>query len=152
MTQELRTDVLIVGDGLGGCAAAVAVCRSGLHAILTKPTDWIGEQLTSQAVPPEEHSWLEQLGCTASCRRLRNMVRKYHRDQYPLTDATPPFQISPGATIPTRVENLLLTAKDLGVTRIPACVAFSGIHDESIVETSQSFRAQLKCSSKKPKE
>ena len=31
--------------------------------VLTEPTDWIGGQLTSQAVPPDEHPWIEQFGC-----------------------------------------------------------------------------------------
>ena len=85
MTKELRTEVLIVGGGLGGCAAALAVCRSGRTAIVTEPTDWIGGQLTSQAVPPDEHGWIEQFGATASYRRLRTLVRQYYRDHYRLT-------------------------------------------------------------------
>ncbi|MCW2493268.1 MAG: secreted protein, partial [Frankiales bacterium] len=39
-------DILIVGGGLGGVAAARAECRSGLSAILNEETDWIGGQLT----------------------------------------------------------------------------------------------------------
>ncbi len=85
MIREIRTDVLIIGGGLGGCAAALAVCRSGRPAIVTEPTDWIGGQLTAQAVPPDEHGWIEQLGSTASYRRLRTLVRQYYRDHYPLT-------------------------------------------------------------------
>lgn len=97
MAKELHTDVLIVGGGLGGCAAALAVCRSGRRAILTEPTDWIGGQVTSQAVPPDEHGWIEQFGCTASYRRFRNMVRSYYRDHYPLTETARAGQyLNPG--------------------------------------------------------
>ena len=32
----LRADVVIVGGGLGGVAAAIAVCRSGRTAVLTE--------------------------------------------------------------------------------------------------------------------
>lgn len=87
MAKELHTDVVIVGGGLGGCAAALAVCRTGRRAILAEPTDWIGGQFTSQAVPPDEHGWIERLGCTAEYRRFRNAVRAYYRDYYPLTTA-----------------------------------------------------------------
>ncbi|GIW89155.1 MAG: FAD-dependent oxidoreductase [Isosphaeraceae bacterium] len=83
--RELSCDVAIVGGGLGGCAAALAALRAGRSVVLTEPTDWIGGQLTSQAVPPDEHPWIEQFGCNASYRRLRNAIRAYYRDHYPLT-------------------------------------------------------------------
>jgi hypothetical protein len=85
--KELNTDVLIVGGGVGGCAAALAVAQAGARAILTEEGDWIGGQLTSQAVPPDEHGWIERFGCTANYRRFRNGVRDYYRRHYPLTDA-----------------------------------------------------------------
>ncbi|MCM2577569.1 FAD-dependent oxidoreductase [Streptomyces meridianus] len=84
---ERRTDVLVVGGGLGGVAAALAVCRRGRSVVLSEPTDWLGGQLTSQAVPPDEHPWIEQFGCTASYRQLRDGIRDYYRSHYPLTEA-----------------------------------------------------------------
>jgi len=48
--------------------------------VLTEETDWIGSQLTSQAVPPDEHRWIESFGCTARYRRFRQGVRRYDRD------------------------------------------------------------------------
>jgi NADPH-dependent 2,4-dienoyl-CoA reductase/sulfur reductase-like enzyme len=48
----MPAEVVIVGGGLGGCAAALAAARNGLSVIMTEETDWIGGQLTSQAVPP----------------------------------------------------------------------------------------------------
>ena len=86
MAHELSTEILIVGGGLGGCAAALAVARLGRRAILTEETDWIGGQLTAQAVPPDEHGWIESFGCTASYRQLRNGIRECYRSHYPLTD------------------------------------------------------------------
>lgn len=77
--------MLIVGGG-GGCAAALAVAQSGSKVILTEECDWIGGQLTSQAVPPDEHGWIERFGCTANYRRFRNGVREYYRRHYPLTE------------------------------------------------------------------
>lgn len=79
-----KTDILIVGGGLGGVAAALAALRLGRGVILSEETDWLGGQLTAQAVPPDEPVWIEEVGCTASYRRLREMVRQYYRDHYPL--------------------------------------------------------------------
>ena len=76
---------MIVGGGLGGCAAALAALENNLSVILTEPTDWIGGQLTSQAVPPDEHGWIEQFGLNARYRRLRQGIRDYYRQHYPLT-------------------------------------------------------------------
>ncbi len=55
--------------------------------VLTEPTDWIGGQLTSQAVPPDEHPWVEQFGVNASYRELRRGIRAYYRQHYPITEA-----------------------------------------------------------------
>src|SRR5205823_1058555 len=57
--HELTADLVIIGGSLGGCAAALAAARNGLRVILTEETDWIGGQLTSQAVPPDENPWIE---------------------------------------------------------------------------------------------
>src|SRR5437879_13673322 len=82
--READTDVLVVGGGVGGVAAALAAVQLGCRVLLTEESDWIGGQLTSQAVPPDEHPWIESLGCTASYRRLRNGIRAYYREHYPL--------------------------------------------------------------------
>jgi FAD dependent oxidoreductase len=82
---EISADVVIVGSGLGGCAAALAALRCGRTVVLTEPTDWIGGQLTSQAVPPDEHPWIEQFGSSASYRSLRQGIRDYYRHHYPVT-------------------------------------------------------------------
>jgi hypothetical protein len=60
--------------------------RLGRTVILTEETDWIGGQLTAQAVPPDEHPWIEEMGCTATYRRLRNGIRDFYQRNYPLTD------------------------------------------------------------------
>src|ERR687885_666807 len=85
--NERLTDILIVGGGLGGVAGALSALRLGRRVVLTEETDWIGGQLTSQAVPPDEHPWIEGLGCTASYRRLREGIRAYYRRNYPLLPA-----------------------------------------------------------------
>ena len=52
--KELSCDIAVIGGGIGGCAAALAALRNGMRVILTEETDWIGGQLPSQAVPPDE--------------------------------------------------------------------------------------------------
>lgn len=85
-TRELKADIAIIGGGLGGVAATLAACRHGAKVILTEETDWIGGQLTSQAVPPDEHQWVESHGITKSYRQLRNSIRDYYRANRPLTE------------------------------------------------------------------
>src|SRR5579883_303438 len=79
--EELSADVVIVGGGLGGCAAALAAVREGATVILTEETDWLGGQLTAQAVPPDEHKYIEKFGCTRDYRRLRDGLRDYYRNR-----------------------------------------------------------------------
>lgn len=94
----IRTDVLVVGAGLGGIAAAIAVARAGRNVVLSEPTEWIGGQLTSQLVPLDEHRRIEKTGANASYRRLRQGVRQYYRDWYPLTEEARAFEaLNPGA-------------------------------------------------------
>ena len=96
--DERHTQVLVVGGGLGGVAAAFTAARHGRHVILTEPTTWIGGVLTSQAVPPDEHIWIEQFGCTATYRTLREQIRQHYRNHYPLTErARASGDLNPGA-------------------------------------------------------
>jgi hypothetical protein len=85
--SEIPCDIAVIGGSVGGCAAALAAARNGMRVVLTESTDWLGGQLTSQAVPPDEHPWIEEFGCTASYRAYRNAVRDYYRKHYPLTEA-----------------------------------------------------------------
>jgi hypothetical protein len=95
--RELSCDVAIIGAGVGGCAAALAALRGGMRVVLTEETDWVGGQLTSQGVPPDEHPWIEQFGCTRAYRAYRDGVRQYYRDHYPLTeDARHRANFNPG--------------------------------------------------------
>ncbi|MEO0629625.1 MAG: FAD-dependent oxidoreductase, partial [Planctomycetota bacterium] len=87
MTREIKTDVVIVGGGVGGVAAAIAVAESGLRCVVLEPSAWVGGQLTNQAVPPDENRWVESHGATRSYARFRERVRQHYRDHESLTPA-----------------------------------------------------------------
>lgn len=104
MERELYADIAVIGGGTGGTAAALAAAKAGRTVIMTEETAWIGGQLTSQAVPPDEHPWIESFGCTASYRQFRNNIRSYYRDHFPLTpDAASNPLLNPGSGIVSRL-------------------------------------------------
>ena len=84
--RELAADLVIIGGSLGGCAAALAAARRGLRVIMTEETDWIGGQLTSQAVPPDENALIETVGGTRSYLELRQRIRDYYARNFPLSE------------------------------------------------------------------
>ena len=96
--KELGCDVAVIGASTGGCAAALAAARNGMRVILTEETDWIGGQLTPQAVPPDEHPWIEQFGATRSYRELSpSESATITASNYPLTaEARARWNLNPG--------------------------------------------------------
>lgn len=88
--RERETDVLIVGGGVGGVAAAISCARMGVRCIMTEPTDWVGGQLTSQGVPPDENEWVETFGGNATYQALRIAVRASA-----LADGARPREVEP---------------------------------------------------------
>lgn len=102
--RELYGDIVVVGGGLGGCAAALAALRNGMRVLLTEETDWLGGQLTSQAVPPDENPWIEKYGCTRAYRQFREKVRDHYRRNFPLTDeARNRADLNPGNGFVSRI-------------------------------------------------
>ena len=97
MDSAVSSDIVIIGGGLGGVAAALAALEAGRTVTLTEETDWLGGQLTAQATPPDEHAWIEQFGSTARYRRLRDGIREHYRRWYPLTpEARADRALNPG--------------------------------------------------------
>src|ERR1700753_3566209 len=95
--NEIAADLVIAGAGLGGCAAALSALNNGLKVVLTEDSDWIGGQLTSQGVPPDEHQWIETHGSSKNYRRLRTNIRNYYKHHEPLTaDAMARPKLNPG--------------------------------------------------------
>ena len=87
---------------MGGVAAALGALRGGCRVVLTEETDWIGGQLTQQAVPPDEHPWIERFGAPASYRDFRRRVREYYRASYPLITGLPE-NLNPGSCGVSRI-------------------------------------------------
>jgi FAD dependent oxidoreductase len=100
--REIACDVLVVGGGTGGVAAALAAARRGRRVHLIEETDWIGGQLTAQGVSAlDEHEHIEAFGGTASYYRLRNALRDHYR---PLAgEAGRTLHFNPGNCWVTRV-------------------------------------------------
>lgn len=69
-----------------------------MRVVLTEETHWIGGQITSQAVSAlDEHPWIESFGSTRSYRNFRSRVRRFYRQNYPLTEpARSRPRLSPG--------------------------------------------------------
>jgi glycine/D-amino acid oxidase-like deaminating enzyme len=96
--MELECDVLVIGGGCGGVAAALAASDLGKWVILTETGSWVGGQLTSQAVPPDEHPWVERTCITTRYRQLREAVRtRYKRTKRPIEKARRDPHFNPGA-------------------------------------------------------
>ena len=96
--EQLSCDVLVVGGGCGGVAAALAASALGRLVVLTEAGSRVGGQLTSQAVPPDEHPWVESTGTTARYRQLREAVRTRYKQTRRLTqESQRDPQIKPGA-------------------------------------------------------
>lgn len=104
MFGHKHADIAVIGGGTGGVAAALAAAKAGKTVVLTEETDWIGGQLTSQAVPPDEHPWIERFGCTASYREYRSRVRDYYKRHFSVTPAArEAVHFNPGNALVSRI-------------------------------------------------
>jgi hypothetical protein len=100
--RDESCEILIVGAGTGGVAAALAAARCGRRVVLLEETDWLGGQLTSQGVSAlDEHEFIETFGGTASYYRFRSMVRDHYRGRSGDAGRRPDF--NPGSCWVTRV-------------------------------------------------
>jgi hypothetical protein len=95
--REQAFDVVVIGGGLGGVSATLAAARLGARVALVEELDWLGGQLTSQGVPPDEHPWIESLSASESYAAFRRAIREHYRRHLPLTDdARAQLRLNPG--------------------------------------------------------
>lgn len=91
---EIACDVLVVGGGTGGVAAAWATARAGFKTCLTEETDWIGGQLTAQGISAlDEHEHIESFGGTRTYYDLRESIRALYRAR---SSTAKPLDLNPG--------------------------------------------------------
>lgn len=103
-TSERSADLVVIGGGLGGVAAALTAARLGRSVILTEADSWLGGQLTVQGVPPDEARWVESHPPSASYAEFRENVREHYRQHFPLTEeAKTDPQLNPGAGFVSRL-------------------------------------------------
>lgn len=96
-TPEVACDVLVVGAGLGGTAAALRAARLGYRVCLLEETGWPGGQISTQGVSSlDEHPDIESFGGTASYYELREGIRAYYRDRYRLSPHANRAAFNPG--------------------------------------------------------
>jgi hypothetical protein len=96
-SRSIKTEIIVVGGGLGGIAATLAAARLGSRVVLVEALDWLGGQLTAQGVPFDEHPWIESGIGSQSYAALRSAIRKHYRRYFPLTaEARTRFPFNPG--------------------------------------------------------
>jgi hypothetical protein len=87
---EIDCEVLVVGGGTGGIAAACAAARAGRRVCLFEETDWVGGQMTAQGVSAlDEHEHIERFGGTRSYYALREAIRRHYRALSPALAGQP---------------------------------------------------------------
>src|SRR5262249_61570119 len=93
--NDIACDVLVIGAGTGGVAAALAAARAGCSVCLVEETDWLGGQFTSQGVGAlHEHPHIGTFGGNASYYRLRRALRDHYPKQASQPGLTPDFKPS----------------------------------------------------------
>jgi hypothetical protein len=95
--KNYHVDIAIVGAGMGGVAAALAVCDAGRTVMLTEPTPWIGGQITSQGVSAlDEHEHIEHHGGTRTYMIMREAIRRHYQTQYGVVRMSNGAPLNPG--------------------------------------------------------
>ena len=77
--NQLNVDIAVIGASLGGVLAAWRACQSStLRVALVAQYDWLGGQMTSQGVPPDEHHLIESGGASQSYLAFRQAIRDHY--------------------------------------------------------------------------
>lgn len=129
--ERLHAEVLVVGGGLGGVAAALAATAAGRTVCLTEETSWLGGQATSQGVSAfDENNYIESTGGTRTYQQFRTGIREWYRRNARLTPAAAADKsFNPGRGWVSRVcfepkaalaviDEMLSSARDSGHLRV----------------------------------
>ena len=101
-SRQVECEVLVVGGGMGGVAAAWAAARRGRKVCLLEETNWLGGQMTSQGISAlDEHEHIEAFGGTRSYYQLREAIRDHYRSL--LSGSTTAEPMNPGTCWVTRL-------------------------------------------------
>jgi hypothetical protein len=82
--DEPTCQVLIIGGGLGGVAAAEDLAERGISVIIAEPTSHLGGQLTAQGLcTPDQDRWINKTPGTGSphYRSLMSQIAAYYSTQ-----------------------------------------------------------------------
>ncbi len=86
--KQLSCDVLVVGGGVGGVAAALQALKAGMTVCLTEETDWLGGQMTAQGVSALDENYLVDIsGASSNYQELRKAIRSHYLNSYKLSQA-----------------------------------------------------------------
>lgn len=86
ISSSVTADVVIIGGGLGGVAAALRLCAHDRSVIIVEPTAWLGGQATSQGVSAlDEHRYIETFGGTPDYMHWRTLIRQHMATLYGIT-------------------------------------------------------------------
>ena len=75
---RLECDIAVIGASLGGVMAAWQAATAGRKVVLAAEFAWLGGQLTSQGVPPDEHALIESGGASSSYMAMRSALRAHY--------------------------------------------------------------------------
>ncbi len=76
---RVHAEVVIVGGGLGGVAAAIAAGEAGRTVTLIEETEWLGGQATSQGVSAlDENQYVDTSGGTRSYHGFKHAIREQY--------------------------------------------------------------------------
>ncbi|MDX2065766.1 MAG: FAD-dependent oxidoreductase [Fimbriimonadaceae bacterium] len=116
---DQRYDVVIVGGGVGGYAAACVLADRGVRVAIVEFTDRLGGQLTAQAVPSDEHPWIEQCGATRRYLDFRKAVRDHARTWSITAEARARPYLNPGGGWVSTICHPPALAQHLLESRLP---------------------------------
>jgi hypothetical protein len=97
VAQRIEADIAVIGGSLGGVIAARTALARGMRVALVSEHVWIGGQMTTQGVPPDEHALIEHGGATKSYLAFRDAMRDVYRAQ---TDFVDRSEMTPGLCNP----------------------------------------------------